>query len=222
MPVTPAISCLGVSARPITASFAQLRPIPDAAFAPSHTPSRHGSPRPIRREPLRARIDPFDRNRWVHSSGYAFGTGHRRNDSKIKRSRVISLPCATAASTAARATAGFQPSPVSAALACVQRIAASSLAAPMWATAPAADATRAALPSAETSVRPRCASLVSTRVHTSRGVGGSVVPMWVRASEIAASASAFAYVGVFVVEASNTSTSSTAARSGTITCAAPT
>jgi hypothetical protein len=89
------------------------------------------------------------------SGAHAFGAGHRRSDSKISRSRVMSGPCAAAAaSTAARAIAGFHPSPVSAARAWVQRIAAPSLlpastpaqaalelaaGAPTWAPVSAAD-----------------------------------------------------------------------------------
>src|SRR5256885_11538581 len=61
------------------------------------------------------------------SHAQALGAGHRRSDSKTKRSSV-STPCdAAAAATAACAIAGFHPNPVSAALACVHRIATSSL-----------------------------------------------------------------------------------------------
>lgn len=59
---------------------------------------------------------------------HAFGTGQRRSDSKIRRSKVSSSPCAaSAAATAACAIAGFQPSCVSAVFASTRRIARSSL-----------------------------------------------------------------------------------------------
>jgi len=68
------------------------------------------------------------------AAAHALGMGHRRSDSRISCSSVHSLPsvaaaiaASAAAATAACAIAGFQPSAVSAALACVRRIAASSL-----------------------------------------------------------------------------------------------
>src|SRR5204863_9361860 len=67
---------------------------------------------------------------------HALGTGHRRGDSKVNCSSVTASPsvAASAAAIAEQAMAGFHPSPVSAALACVRRIAVSRLrTAPTWA-----------------------------------------------------------------------------------------
>ena len=109
-------------------------------------PTAEASTRRSRTE-RRSRAGPSNLSRacFEHAPAHAFGAGHRRSDSKI-RSSSDAEPCASAAAaTAACAIARGHPSPVSAALACVRRIAASSLrTTPTWAPGFAAELARAA------------------------------------------------------------------------------